>query len=219
MERARSAAIASSSDPSSSASSTREVSCVPIDGFSRRAGIFAYFVAASSLAYAVVYLGFSSRAPDDRLSNQLAWVLIAAGALAASVAVVAMSEHFGGTFARWLSLLGVGYALLSATHGVYAAVQVSTGLGAGDLSPTDPRGFATFGLAGLWTLILGWNARSTAALPSRLALLAIVGGLDLVLLYAATVAGATSVILVTGGLASVVLGPAFWIWSGRLLRG
>ncbi len=68
-------------------------------------------------------------------------------------------------------------------------------------------------------LVLGWNARATAALPSRLALLAIVGGLDLVLLYAATVAGATPVILVTGGLASVVLGPAFWIWSGRLLRG
>ena len=189
-----------------------------IDGFSRRAGIFAYLVAASSLAYAVVYLGFASRAPDDRSSNQLAWALIATGALAASVAVVAMSERFGGAFARWLSLLGVGYALLSATHAVYAAILVGSGLVAGELSPTDPRGFATFGLAGLWTLVLGWNARATAALPSRLALLAIVGGLDLVLLYAATVAGTTTLILVTGGLASVVLGPAFWIWSGRLLR-
>jgi len=27
----------------------------------------------------------------------------------------------------------------------------------------------------------------------------------------------TGAVLVTGGLASVVLGPAFWIWSGRLL--
>ena len=189
-----------------------------IDAFSRRAGIFAYLVAASSLVYAVVYLGFASRAPDDRLSNQLAWALIAAGALAASVAVVAMSERFGGTFARWLSPLGVGYALLSATHGVYAAVLISSGSGAGDLSPTDPRGFATFGLAGLWMFVLGWNARATRTLPPRLAWLALAGGLDLVLLYAATVAGATTAILVTGGLASVVLGPAFWIWSGRLLR-
>src|SRR5207248_7696160 len=131
---------------------------------------------------------------------------------------VAMSERFGGAFARWLSLLGVGYALLSATHAVYAAILVGSGLVAGDLSPTDPRGFATFGLAGLWMLVLGWNARATAALPARLALLAIVGGLDLVLLYATTVAGATTLILITGGLASVVLGPAFWIWSGRLLR-
>ena len=189
-----------------------------IDSFSRRAGIFAYVVAASSLAYAVVYLGFASRAPDDRFSNQLAWALIAAGALAASVAVVAMSERFGGTYARWLALLGVGYALLSATHGVYAAILVSSGLAADGLSPTDPRGFATFGLAGLWMFVLGWNARATAALPSRLALVAIAGGLDLVILYGATIAGASTVILVTGGLASVVLGPAFWIWSGRLLR-
>ena len=189
-----------------------------IDGFSRRAGIFAYLVAASSLAYAVVYLGFASRAPDDRLSNQLAWALIAAGALAASVAVVAMSERFAGGYARWLSLLGVGYALLSATHGVYAAILAGSGLAASDVSPTDPRGFATFGLAGLWMFVLGWTARTGEALPRRLALLAIVGGLDLVLLYAATVAGAATAILVTGGLASVVLGPAFWIWSGRLLR-
>ena len=183
--------------------------------------MFAYLVAACSLGYAVVYLGFSRRVPDDRLSNQLGWALIAAGALAASVAVVAMSERFGGGYARWLALLGVGYALLSAAHGVYAAVLVGSGASsgaAGDLSPTDPRGFATFGLAGLWMLVLGWNARGTGALPPRLALLAIVGGLDLVLLYAATVAGAERAILVTGGLASVVLGPAFWIWSGRLLR-
>ena len=178
----------------------------------------AYLVAACSLAYAVVYLGFASRAPDDRFSNQLAWALIAAGALAASVAVVAMSERFGGGYARWLSLLGVGYALLSATHGVYAAILAGSGLAVSDLSPTDPRGFATFGLAGLWMLVLGWTARTGEALPRRLALLAIVGGLDLVLLYAATLAGATAAILVTGGLASVVLGPAFWIWSGRLLR-
>ncbi len=176
-------------------------------------------MAAFSLAYAVVYLGFSSRAPDDRVSNALANVLIAGGAIAASIASVAMSERAGGSFARWLAPLGVGYSLLSATHGAYAANLAASGLTAGEFSPTDPRGFATFGLAGLWMLVLGLNARATTALPSRLALLAIVGGLDLVILYAATVAGAASVILVTGGLASVVLGPAFWIWSGRILRG
>jgi len=54
-------------------------------------------------------------------------------------------------------------------------------------------------------------------LPRNLALLAIAGGVDLVLLFFATVAGSTPLILLTGRLASVVLGPAFWIWSGRLL--
>jgi len=66
-------------------------------------------------------------------------------------------------------------------------------------------------------LALGLTARGAATLPRNLAILAIVGGIDLIALFFATVAGSTPLILVTGGAASVVLGPAFWIWSGRLL--
>jgi hypothetical protein len=188
-----------------------------IDPFARRAAICAYLVAALSIAYAVVYLGVASRNPDDRAANALAYALIAAGALAASVATVAMSDRAGGANARWLAPFGVGYALLSAAHGVYAAILAGSGFTAGDLSATDPRGLATFGLAGVWMLALGLGARGAAILPRNLALLAIVGGVDLILLFFATVAGSTPLILLTGGLASVVLGPAFWIWSGRIL--
>jgi hypothetical protein len=159
-----------------------------IDGFARRAALCAYLVAAFSIAYAVVYLGVASRNPDDRWANALADALIAAGALAASVAAVAMSARAGGSNASWLAPFGVGYALLSAAHGVYSAIQASTGVAAGDLSPTDPRGFATFGLAGVWMLVLGLSARGTRAVPSGLATLAVVGGVDLILLFFATVA-------------------------------
>jgi hypothetical protein len=188
-----------------------------IDAFARRAAVCAYLVAALSIAYAVVYLGVASRNPDDRSANALAYGLIAAGALAASVATVALSERAGGANARWLAPFGVAYALLSAAHGVYAAILAGSGLAAGDLSATDPRGFATFGLAGTWMLVLGLSARGALSLPRNLARLGIVGGVDLILLFLATVAGSTPLILVTGGLASVVLGPAFWIWSGRIL--
>jgi hypothetical protein len=163
-----------------------------------------------------VYLGVASRNPDDRSANALAYALIAAGALAASVAVVGMSERAGGANARWLAPFGVGYALLSATHGVYDAIVAGSGLALG-ISTTDPRGFATFGLAGVWMLALGLSARGAATLPGSLATLAIVGGVDLILLFGATVAQSTPLILVTGGLAAVILGPAFWIWSGRIL--
>ena len=188
-----------------------------IDAFARRAGVCAYLVAALSIGYAVVYLGFASRNADDHPSNALAYALIAAGALAASVATVGMSDRAGGPNARWLAPFGVGYALLSAAHGVYAAILAGQGLAAGDLSATDPRGLATFGLAGVWMLALGLSARGAATIPRNLALLAITGGADLILLFFATVAGSTPLILLTGGFASVVLGPAFWIWSGRLL--
>jgi len=173
-------------------------------------------VAALSIAYALVYLGVASRNPDDRSANALAYALIAAGALAASVAVVAMSERAGGTNARWLAPFGVGSALLSAAHGVSDSIVAGSG-GVVGVSPTDPRGFATFGLAGVWMLALGLSARSAATLPSNLAMLAIVGGVDLILLFFAAVAQSMPLILVTGGLAAVILGPAFWIWSGRIL--
>jgi hypothetical protein len=173
-------------------------------------------VAAFSLAYAVVYLGVASPNPENRAANALAYALIAAGALSASVAVVAMSERAGGANARWLAPFGVGYALLSAAHGVYDAIGAGSGVALA-VSPTDPRGFATFGLAGVWMLVLGLSARGTPSLPRNLATIAVAGGVDLILLFLATVAQSTPFILVTGGLASVILGPAFWIWSGRVL--
>jgi len=40
----------------------------------------------------------------------------------------------------------------------------------------------------------------------------------LVTLYFATAAGAQTLILISGGLTSVVVGPIFWVWLGRELR-
>ena len=87
-----------------------------------------------------------------------------------------------------------------------------------DLSPTDPRGLATFGLAGLWALMAGMALRGREGLRPAYSGLAIALGVDLILLYVATVIGSTPAILVTGGLASVILGPVFWAMTGRLLR-
>lgn len=42
-------------------------------------------------------------------------------------------------------------------------------------------------------------------------------GIDLLLLFVATAVGAGRVVLVTGGLASVVLGPIWWIGVSRFL--
>ena len=104
-------------------------------------------------------------------------------------------------------------------HGTFAAIAVEQGIATNDLSPTDPRGLATFGLAGLWALTLGLEiVAGNASWPRNLGWLAVVGGLDLIVLFFATVAAYEGLILVSGGLASVILVPAFWIWTGRLLR-
>jgi hypothetical protein len=193
---------------------------MPIDRpFSRRAGFQAYLIAAFSLVYAVVFLGFVRNHPENVQAAALAWALIAGAGLAATVTTTSTAARIGGVARWWLTAMGVGYGLLSAAHGTFAAVAVEQGIAASDLSPTDPRGLSTFGLAGLWALTLGLEiVAGNGALPRNLGWLAIVSGIDLIVLYVATVAQADTLILVSGGLASVILVPAFWIWTGRVLR-
>jgi hypothetical protein len=192
----------------------------PVDhAFARRAGVQAYLVAAVSLAYALVYLGFVRRDPNDHNAAAVGWALIAAGGLSATLATTAAAARVGGDARWWLSGIGVGYGLLSAVHGMYAAIAEVRGIAISELSPVDPRGLATFGLAGLWAFTLGLEIRSgNSALPGGLGWLAIVAGLDLMLLFVATVAGSEPLVLASGGLASVILVPGLWIWTGRSLR-
>jgi hypothetical protein len=188
--------------------------------FSRRAGFQAYLIAAFSLVYAVVYLAFVRNHPENTQAAALAWALIAGAGLSATIATTSTAARVGGDARWWLTALGVGYGLLSSTHGTFAAIAVEQGIATSDLSPTDPRGLATFGLAGLWALTLGLEGvAGNAALPRNLGWLALASGIDLIVLFFATVAAYEGLTLVSGGLASVILVPVFWIWTGRVLRG
>ena len=187
--------------------------------FRRRGGIQAWLVAAFSIAYAVVYLGFVRTDPTNATASALAWALIAAGALSATIATAALGSFIGGAAGAFLTAFGVGYSLLAAAHSAYAAIGDWQGFADLDLSPTDPRGFAAFGLAGLWMLIAGLELRGRADLRRRYAQIAMVGGVDLMVLFVATVIGSTPLILTSGGLASLILVPVFWAMTGRLLRG
>ena len=185
--------------------------------FQRRGGYAAYAVTGFSLAYAVVFLGFVRTDPNNATASALAWGLLAAGALSASVATGAVGAYLGGSIGMWVAAFGVAYSLLSAAHGVFASIGDAQGYADLDLSPTDPRGFATFGLAGVWLIVVGRELGRRTDLRPRYAQLATVAGIDLLLLFGATIMNSTPLILVTGGLASVVLGPVFWAMTGRLL--
>jgi len=185
--------------------------------FRRFGGIAAYLVAAFSIAYAVVFLGFVRPGNGGATATALAWLLIAAGSLSAAIATAALASYIGGAAGVFLAAFGVGYSLLAATHGIFAAIGEIQGFAGLDLAPTDPRGFATFGLAGLWSLIAGLELRHRVALRAIYWQLAVVSGIDLILLFMATATGVEMLVLVTGGLASVILGPAFWAMTGRLL--
>ncbi len=180
----------------------------------------AYAVGALSLAYAAVYLG--SVRPSAGASTTavvLTDVFILVSGLLVPIVASTIGDRIGGTEGTWVKLVGVGWALLSATHGAFALAADIGDVSVPQLSSTDPRGFATFGLAGLWTIVVGSLARQgRGGLPPGLGALGIVAGTDLVLLYLATLLGSDTFILVFGGLASVVLGPLFWVWTGSALR-
>jgi len=185
--------------------------------FRQLGGYAAYLVAAFSILYAVVYLGFVRTDGGNATASATAWLLITAGSLAAAMATAALASYVGGAVGVFLGAFGVAYSLLAATHGMFSAISDIQGYAGGDLSPIDPRGFATFGLAGLWSLLAGLELRARPGLRAIYWQLAVVGGIDLILLFIATAIGSTPFVLVTGGLASVILGPVFWAMTGRLL--
>ncbi|HEU5003511.1 MAG TPA: hypothetical protein VFW71_12145 [Actinomycetota bacterium] len=130
----------------------------------------------------------------------------------------------------WAAVIAVVSGVATATHGLSSLVgtdrlaQLYQGAGAathaaiviGQKLPSavDPGGLATFGLAGLAALIFGAALRPGRP---RLGTLGVVLGIDMVLLFIADSIGSTALVLVTGGLASVVLGPIWWVSIGRLL--
>src|SRR4051812_8826014 len=160
--------------------------------------------------------------------------LVVSGVLA-SFAVVTLraalsTDAADGPLVRWATTAGVVAGLATAAHGLgdlltvdklahrYAAgdatVRAAVSVTHATPSPVDPRGLMTFGLAGLVALGFGIALRHQRRATARIG---IAYGVDLVLLFAATAAGVNGAVLVTGGLASLVLGPLWWIGVSRVI--
>lgn len=178
---------------------------------------------------------FSSFAADPG-GRQLASLCFVLSGVLGTFVVAAICERlrsFSEGWARWALVVGIVALLATGVHGfwnmtltptlarIYASGDAATRAAVVVLNsapvPFDPSGLFTFGFTGLWALVVGLLTLRGADLPRRLGFLALVAGVDMLLLFAANVAGAQVPVLVTGGLASLILGPAMWVSIGLTL--
>ena len=205
-------------------------------------------VAVLSAVYAVAYLIITPSAQRDSdvdaffrsylhhsFGLRLASICLAVSGILSGIAVVALAHWLGrgrdAPALRWATIAGVAGGLLTSLHGLADLVEVDRlahRYATGDAamraavvtshslpSAVDPRGLVTFGLAGLVAAAFG---AAMIERRRRMGIIGLVYGVDLVALFVATASSVNAAVLVTGGLASLVLGPIWWFLVASTLR-
>jgi hypothetical protein len=192
--------------------------------FTRFAGLCAFLVAASGFLYSVFF--FIHVATDETWPRTASWILLLVGGLLTTVVFAALYGRLREVepgFALVALLLGVTGALGAAIHGAFQVANAIEPPEVGAFpNPIDPRGFLTFGVAGLALLLVAWLSRRGQALPSRLAALAYLAGALLVIVYLGrliVVDVEHPLLLVPAILVGFVVNPALYVWLGLVLTG
>jgi hypothetical protein len=154
--------------------------------FRRVAAVSAAVAVVTSLLYSVTFAVVVRR--GSHWAEWTSSTALLAGALAAIVVVLAARERFAGgepQFAQLAVVLGLAGALGSAVHAAYdlAALAKPAESDALGLSPTDPRGFATFALTGLALGLFGVLGHAAGALSSRTRWIALMTAASLVVVF------------------------------------
>jgi hypothetical protein len=201
---------------------------------SRFGGISAIVVGALSILYAVFYLIIKPQAPA--LGSQGSSVILASSGFFSAAAYVALDARVRAAHpevARWALLLGAGASIATLLHGIYGALLFNAVSAASDPaaraallalqqapSPVNPGGLAAFGVVGVVGATYSWLILRGGALSRTLGYLGLVNAALLIILFFANIAGSTPLVLLSGGLTSVIVGPIWWVLLGRqLLRG
>ena len=193
------------------------------DRFDRLAGASALAAATLSLIYALAFVLLKS--------DQIAAGALLAGGLLSTVALLGFYGRVRA--AGMLAMLGLFLGLVgtigAAIHGAYDLAVIlgpETDVPAifpGSVvgpNPVDPRGFLTFGVAGLGVLVLSSAAMMVDRLPRTLLYLGVAFGILLVVIYLGRLIILDSnnvLVLGPAALAGVVVGPLWYGWVGWLL--
>jgi hypothetical protein len=189
--------------------------------FERSAGAASVVAGISGLLYSVAFVIVSRSAPDaGRLLSAL--LLLIGGVVAVQVlsALYLRLRDVDRGFALTAYLLGFAGALGSAIHGAYDlanALHPPAALPADVPDAIDPRGFLTFGLAGLALLVVARLMSRGGGFPAGLAVLGSVSGILLVLIYLGRLVvldASSALILGPAAIEGFIVNPAWYIWLG-----
>ena len=186
--------------------------------FESFAGISAVAVGALGLLYSIAFVVLKQRA--------LYSLFELVGGVLTTVVLVALFRRLRETdeaFALWGVLLGFAGAIGSAIHGSYDLALAANPPKADVLGDAgvpflvDPRGFMTFGVAGVGVFVIAWLMTRNSFFPRSLAYLGYVLAVLLVVLYLARLivldAGSVAVLL-PAALAGFIVNPVWYVWLG-----
>lgn len=192
--------------------------------FERSAGAGAILVGILGVLYSVAFVIIARASPDTGHFLSALFLLVG-GVIAASAlaAVYGRLREVDAGFALVGYSFGLIGALGSAVHGAYdLAIALHSPAGpTSDLpSAIDPRGFLTFGLAGVGLLVVSGLMSRGGGFPAGLAWLGYLSGALLGIIYLGrlVVLDATSpLILGPAALEGFVVNPVWYVWLGVTL--
>lgn len=186
--------------------------------FKRFAGIYAVLAGVAGLLYSLAFIVLKS----DLLSA----LFLLLGAFFASSALTELYGQLRETdssFALWGFLLALAGALGSLIHAGFDlanAINPPAVVNADLPSSIDPRGLATFGLAGIGLLVLAWLIVRSRKFPASFGYLGYLSALLMIILYLGRliILQATSLgIVIPALLEGFIINPLWYIWLGVLL--
>lgn len=192
------------------------------DHFGRFGSLAATLTGILSIVYAIFFL-FISRA-NEYVGILGSWIVLGGTAFFALAAYVALYQHVKARepgYALFALLLSGMASFAMLQHGAFQAIDIfrrgalDSALGAP--SQVDPAGLATFGVVGISAFLWGWLIVRTNIFSRALGYVGMLNAALLITLFFATIVGSQPLVLLSGGLTSVIIGPVWWIWLGRVL--
>jgi hypothetical protein len=193
--------------------------------FEKLAGSISVAVGIGGLAYSISFVTFLKNGSET--AAKLAAFFLLVGGVAVTGVFVALYQRLRETdpaVALWALLLGTAGGLGSSIHGAYDLanfIKVPTVDNDGLPNAIDPRGLATFALAGLSIALVSWLILRGGRLPKRLGQLGFVGAALLVWVYLGRLIilnPKNPGVLIFAVISGFIVNPAWFVWLGVEFR-